>query len=310
MSDLPVRMSNSEIQTFKQCRRKWYLSYYRRLKQRESELTGPLAFGSRVHDALDLHYTTGELLLDVWEQLCSTDRTLYVASGRDLTEFENEAELGRIMLEGYLEWNAEEGIDADLEIVSTEERLSVPMLGGTVELMAKLDMRIRRLSDGVRLFRDFKTAASFNDFIRTGHMSEQMKTYMLIEAMQKDEAVRVEGGLFTLLKKVKRTAKAVPPFYQQLEIRHNVFTLRSFWSSINGVLTDMMKVRTELDAGADPAYVVYPTPGRDCTWKCQFFAICPMFDDGSAVESAIDMLYTVGDPYDYYGEIDGPKGDV
>lgn len=303
-------MSNSEIQTYKQCKRKWWLSYYRRLKQRGHEQTGPLAFGSRVHDALDAHYTTGELLLDVWEQLTSEARTLHVANGRDITEFENEAELGRIMLEGYLEWNEEEGNDADIEIISTEERLSVPMLGGAVELMAKLDMRVRRMSDGVRLFRDWKTSANFSDFIRTGHMSEQMLTYMLIEAMQKDEEVRVEGGLFTLLKKVKRTAKANPPFYQQLEIRHNVFTLRSFWSRINGVLTDMMKTRTELDSGADPAFVAYPTPSRDCTWKCQFFAICPMFDDGSAVESAVDMLYTVGDPYDYYGQIDGPKGEL
>jgi hypothetical protein len=303
-------MSNSEIQTYKSCKRKWYLAYIRRLKSVEHEVTGPLAFGSRIHEALDQHYTTGELLLDVWAELTAADRTLHVANGRDTTEFENESELGRIMLEGYLQWNSEEGIDADLEIVSTEERLHVPMLNGAVELMAKLDMRVRRLSDGVRYFRDFKTAASFNDFIRTGHMNEQMKTYMLIEAMQKDEEVRVEGGLFTMLKKVKRTAKAIPPFYQQIEILHNVFTLRSFWSSINGVLTDMMKTRYEIESGADPAFVAYPTPSRDCSWKCQYFAICPLFDDGSAVESAIDMLYVVGEPYDYYGEIDGPKGGI
>ena len=286
------------------------MAYWRRLKSIEHEHVGPLAFGSRIHDALDQHYTTGELLLDVWESLTSADRTLVVASGRDLTEFENESELGRIMLEGYLEWNAEEGIDADIEIISTEERLSVPMLNGAVELMAKLDMRVRRMSDGVRYVRDFKTAASFNDFIRTGHMNEQILTYMLIEAMQKDEEVRIEGGLFTLLKKVKRTAKAIPPFYQQIEIRHNVFTLRAFWSRINGVLTDMMKTRAALEAGADPAFVAYPTPSRDCSWRCQYFAICPMFDDGSAVESAIEMLYTIGNPYDYYGEIDGPKGAI
>jgi hypothetical protein len=31
--------------------------------------------------------------------------------GQDLTTLESEGELGRLMLEGYLEWVAEEGID-------------------------------------------------------------------------------------------------------------------------------------------------------------------------------------------------------
>jgi PD-(D/E)XK nuclease superfamily len=307
MTTPPVQISNSEIQTFKECRRKWWLAYYRRLKQVEYDLTGPLAFGSRFHDALDKHYSTGEQLLDVWETLVLEDITKQIALGRDTVELEHEAELGRIMLEGYLQWNEDDGIDADLEIVSTEQRLITPLMGGRVELMAKLDMRVKRMSDGVRLFRDWKTAASFSDFIRTGHMNEQMLTYMLIEGTQVDEDQRCEGGLFTLFKKVKRTAAAKPPFYQQIEVRHNQFTLRSFWSRLHGVLADMLAVRDALDNGGDPSFVAYPTPSRNCSWKCQFFAVCPLFDDGSAVEAAVGTLFTVGDPYDYYGH-DEVKG--
>jgi hypothetical protein len=221
--------------------------------------------------------------------------------GRDLFDFDNEAELGRIMLEGYLEWMSEKGLDSDVDIVSSEERLVTPMLNGRVELMAKVDQRVRRKSDGVRLFRDFKTSANFSDITATADLNEQLLTYLMIEALQKDEPERCDGGVFVMLRKVKRTASARPPFYDYIEVRHNVFTLRNFWTRVNGELQDMVHARDQLDAGADHHYVAYPRPSRDCQWICPFRAQCPMFDDGSAVEQSLYDNFETGNPYDYYG---------
>jgi hypothetical protein len=296
----PIRISNSEIGTFKDCRRKWYLSYYRRLGKKSKNFTGPLALGSRVHKALEISYNEGRPLTTVWGELIVEDRKLLDLEYRDPVDFENEAELGRIMLDGYQQWNAEEGIDAELEIVSNEQRLVTPMLNGEVELMAKIDQRVRRKVDGVRLFRDWKTTANFADLTRTAHLNEQFLTYQVIEATQKDEAERCEGALVTMLKKVKRTASARPPFYDQIEVRHNVFALRNFWNRLHGTLTDMMTVRHQLDAGVDHQVIAYPRPSRDCTWKCDFYSICPLFDDGSAVELAIHDQFEEREPYAYY----------
>jgi hypothetical protein len=175
------------------------------------------------------------------------------------------------------------------------------LFNGEVELQGKLDMRVRRKVDGVRMFRDFKTVGgSLGDFGNLAHMNEQVMTYMLLEATKADEEHRSDGGLFTLLKKVKRTATARPPFYDQVEVHHNVFTMRSFWNRIHGTITDLMNVRRALDTGSDHSFVAYPTPSRDCKWKCQFFAICPMFDDGSAAEQALSDSYEEADPYAYY----------
>ena len=301
-------LSNSEIQTFKDCRRKWWLTYYRRLKPKQVKFTGPLALGSRVHEALDQYYTNGTPLLDVHSKLIEIDRELIMEDGRDPSELDNEADLGRIMLEGYLDWVEEEGIDNELEMISTEEILNMPMFNGEVQLTGKLDMRVRRKADGVRMFRDFKTVGgSFDQFYSTAHMNEQILTYMLLENHANGEGERSEGGLFTLLKKVKRTANAKPPFYDQFEVRHNIFSLRSFWQRIHATVTDLMRVKTALDEGTAHQAVAYPTPSRDCTWKCPFFSMCPMFDDGSAVEDAIDNLFDKGDPYAYYG-INEQKG--
>jgi hypothetical protein len=304
MSDV-VRLSNSELQVFKDCRRKWWLTYYRRLQPKYKDMTGALAFGSRIHAALDDHYAKGIPLLKAHADLVDTDRTTLLADFQDTHQLEQEAEMGRIMLEGYEQWVTENGIDAELEVISTEEQIVAPLFNGEVELQGKLDMRVRRKGDGVRMFRDFKTVGgSLSDFANLAPMNEQVLTYMLLESTKKDEAERSEGGIFTLLKKVKRTANARPPFYDQIEIRHNIFTMRSFWNRIHGTIADLMNVRKSLDTGADPSYVAYPRPTRDCKWKCQFFAICPMFDDGSAAEQAISDAYEVADPYAYYDTTD------
>ena len=304
MSDV-IRLSNSELQVFKDCRRKWWLTYYRRLQPKYKDMTGALAFGSRIHAALDDHYAKGIPLLKAHADLVDTDRQTLLADFQDTHQLEQEAEMGRIMLEGYEQWVTENGIDAELEVISTEEQIVAPLFNGQVELQGKLDMRVRRKADGVRMFRDFKTVGgSLSDFANLAPMNEQVLTYMLLESTKKDEAERSEGGIFTLLKKVKRTANARPPFYDQIEVRHNIFTMRSFWNRIHGTISDLMNVRNALDTGAEPAYVAYPRPTRDCKWKCQFFAICPMFDDGSAAEQAISDAYEVADPYAYYDTTD------
>lgn len=306
----PYKVSNSEIQTFKDCKRKWWLAYYRRLKPQASKFTGPLALGSRIHEALDVYYSTGTPLLVAHADLLKEDRMKAFEEGMDPFELDSEAELGRIMLEGYLDWIEEEGIDVELDMISTEEIISMPMLDGSVELQGKLDMRVRRKSDGVRMFRDFKTVGgSFAEYASTAQMNEQILTYMLLEAAQnKPGDERSEGGIFTLLKKVKRTANAKPPFYYQFEVNHNIFTLRSFWQRIHGTLYDLMGLKKALDEGVSPLQVAYPTPSRDCKWKCQFYSICPMFDDGSAVEQAIENQFVVSDPYDYYKSNEEKKG--
>ena len=305
---MTVRLSNSEIQTFKDCRRRWWLTYYRRMQPKQKDYTGALALGSRVHAALDQYYSQGVPLLKAYKDLVDHDRIVLEADWRDTSNLDSEAELGRIMLEGYLQWVEDEGIDAELEMISTEETIIAPLFNGEVELQGKLDMRVRRKIDGVRMFRDFKTVGgSLTDFANLAPMNEQILTYMLLESTKVDEKERSEGGIFTMLKKVKRTANARPPFYDQIEVRHNIFTLRSFWNRIHGVIADLMRVRKALDDGENHAYVAYPSPTRDCKWKCQFFSICTMFDDGSSAEQALSEMFEESDPYAYYGSEKGSE---
>ena len=44
----------------------------------------------------------------------------------------------------------------------------------------------------------------------------------------------------------------------------------------------------------------YPNPTRDCSWDCEFFDVCGMFDDGARVEAAINELFEERDPHERY----------
>jgi len=296
-SSAPVkRISNSEIQTFKDCKRKWWLGYYRGLQPIGQQTTGPLALGTRIHAALEAYYTDGQDLVEVHSKLLDEDRQKLLLDERDVTELENEGELGRIMLEGYMGWLAETGADSEWEVVDAERVVGVSLFDGEVELRGKLDMRVRRLADDVTLFVDHKTCAQFTDLSRGAYMDEQFLTYHMLETLDPSNQFRSDGGVYNMLKKVKRTASARPPFYERLEVRHNKQMLRSFWARIHGEITDIMRLKAQLDAGADHRQVAYPRPSRDCHWKCPFFAVCPLLDDGSAAEHMLSDLYRVGDP--------------
>lgn len=310
MSDQIV-MSNSSIQTFKSCRRKFWLEQYRGMRPKRQETTGPLALGSRIHLALEIYYreiaagqTSEEANLPgIWEQLVEDERDMLMEAFESTETFDNEAELGRIMLEGYIEWLEEEGIDSSLEIISQEERLEADFLGGRVKVVGKIDQRVKRKADGTRMIRDFKTSANFGDLHKTIQQNEQFILYMVLEMLQKDEEDRVSGAIVTALKKNKRGPRAVPPFYEQMEVEHNIFELRNFFMRLQGELQEIVKMYDRLDAGEDHHVVAYPTPTRDCSWKCPFSNICQMADDGSDFERALSDQFESRDPFEYYGDL-------
>ena len=144
------------------------------------------------------------------------------------------------------------------------------------------------------------TSARPSDFNTIAMNSEQLMMYTLLEKLNNEDGAPVEGGIYSILKKVKRTKNAKPPFYTRIVVRFNDDTMKSYWTRLNGTLRDMIRTRDELDAGADHRYVAYPTPTKDCAWKCPFFQVCPLFDDGSAAESMLYNHFTIKNPYERY----------
>lgn len=319
-------VSNSELQTFKDCRRRWWLAYYRQLSPRIESPVGPRAVGTRLHRALKEWYVpAGQVPLDpqqALERLIISDWTLVVQSrgGEEFVDvalrkkFTEEANLERIMLQGYVEYLSETGVDSELEIIGSEAYVEADLTKETqvtgnekpVKLIGRLDVRARRKIDGVRLFIDHKSVGNFTEPASLLPLDEQMLTYHLLEWLNTDDAEeRCDGALYNMLRKVKRTPQAKPPFYQRIEVHHNPIEIERFKRRIVSEIGDMRDVEDALDLGTDPLDVAYPRPSRDCRWKCDFFAVCPMFDDGSRAEAMIDQYFTHKDPLSYYASDEG-----
>lgn len=312
-----TRISNSELQTWLTCNRKWWFSYYRELAPMQREATGALALGTRVHFALAGYYSPEHL--DPMETL---ERTI----GEDISTFpeqvdsiEKEADLARAMIEGYVEWIKETGADDGLKIVGVEAKMEVPAAKDShIHLIGKLDIRLVREWDDVQLFMDHKTVGNLTEPVRTLHMDPQMLMYHLIEFMDflraKETALEAgepvpderftDGALYNMLRKVKRTATAKPPFYERVEVRHNMDELRNFWLRVMGTVARIEEAYAKLDSGEDHHYVVPPRPSRDCTWSCEFFPVCPLFDDGSNAEGLLEQCYVHTDPIARYAEVE------
>lgn len=317
--DEPLVISNSEIQTFKDCRRKWWLAYYRELglKRDESSFTGARELGTKIHIALDELYTNEANPLTVLEGLYTEeiDSLAEHPFGDDIeVELRKEWDLAKAMLEGFMVWREEEGIDAGMELIGAEQVVQVKSPVPGVNLRGKLDQRWLRKVDGARLFRDWKTVQSVSEPAKILPLDEQMKFYHLLEYLEsmektgKEPEWRTDGALYTMLRKVKRTAAAKPPFYGQVEVHHNKAELLSMWKRTTKVIEEIVVARQQLDAGGDHLYLMPPRPSRDCTWKCDFFAVCPLFDDGSNAEGLLDERYEHQDPHRRYLDAEETKG--
>ncbi len=306
-----LEISNSEVQSFMDCKRRWWLTYHRGLRPRVETPVGPLSIGARVHRALEEGYSgpgRGQAALQVLAASVAHDWPLARELGVDaLKQFESEAELCLAIVEGFIEWASEEGMDAEYEVVAHERVVKAPpviVLDEEVVLKGKLDQIVRRLMDGVLLMRDWKTTQTVDPpMIQFG---PQLKMYLLLLALTEPTA-QVTGGQFVFLKKVKRTARANPPFYKTEHLYVGTREMESFWTSLRGTLEHIVDTVQMLEAGGDPLYFAPPRPTRDCSWRCPFYAGCPMFDDGSRAEEWVEVNFTAGDPYAYYGVDDETK---
>lgn len=321
------RVSNSELQTFKRCKRKWWLAWYRRLMLQTEDFTSVRATGTRVHRALAYWYVPdGEkrvdprdalerVIVDDWTKVARLAQERHTSDeqlGELAVEFAQATNLERAMVEGYVQWLEETGADAELRITASETPLVVDEvvdMGGEyhhvqreIQFIGLLDVRAKRTTDNVNVFIDHKTVGDLTAPVVTLPQNEQMLHYMLLEFLSLDDSdVRCDGALYNMLRRVKRSAKAKPPFYDRIEVRHNKFELESYRRRALAATRDILITIDRLERGEEHLDVVYPSPNPTCRWDCDFFAVCNLLDDGSrGVNDMLNALYRPTNPLERY----------
>lgn len=313
--------SNSEVQTYKRCQRKWWLEWYRGLRLKHTTPVGALAIGTRIHAALAAWYvpegTPRAHPMDTLNNLLKIDRSLFISSltvdptyeedtilSAKAKQFDNEANLQRAMISGYMDHVAETGIDSGLTIVAPETIMNVH-LWGNYYAIGILDARALRSIDGARVFIDHKTVQNFTQPLAMINSDQQMLHYFMLESMTPTENPNPSIGVeYNMLRKVKRTAAAKPPFYQRTPIMFNGHQIAAYKRHLFSTIHQIINTQAEVKQWGNEPNMMHmltpPTPTRDCSWQCPFVSICPMFDDGSRVEDMIKTYYVEGNPLDRY----------
>jgi hypothetical protein len=220
-----------------------------------------------------------------------------------MKDFESEADLCRIMIAGYMEWLEETGADADYTVTLPSESAIAYEFREGESLAGRLDAQAVQISTGAHLGIDHKTG-DFGDLKSSLRDDDQMLRYEILRRATRPDQ-RSDGMLFNMLRKVKRSARANPPFFDRMQVNFNSHQLESAWVRTMGIINDIREVERRLLAGEDHRVVVYKRRTKDCSWKCEFFHVCPMFDDGSRAEDMLQSLYVVGEPMDRYPELTG-----
>jgi hypothetical protein len=313
------RISQSRLKDFQRCKRRYWLRHVRRLAPKLHGPVGPLQSGTRVHEALEAFYRPesvtdprqaleGAITLALTEY---TDKCKELGVEPDvivIEKFRKDTDLERAMVEGYFEWLADTGADAYLKVLAAEEQISITSdqlgaeLGKPFLVVAKLDARVLDEVTGFTQFVDHKTVQNFAQMLPTLQSDPQMLHYhLLLSILYPDE--HVDGALYNMLRKVKRGKTAKPPFYQRETIIHNAEEIESYRLRLIGLVANVFEFEGRIAQLGEVGVKMFAqsNPTRDCSWDCDFFQICGMFDDGSRVEAAVQELFEERDPLARYG---------
>lgn len=312
---MTVQISNSEIFTFGRCPRFWLLKYYFGYTPDSEEVTGSRILGVRVHAALEGYYG---YQLDPLAVLHLLYQFELEASPEYEAELVTERDLASAMVEGYIEWLAQTGADAGLTVMGTESEVIVPLptIEG-VNLRAKLDRVVLDEATGLLSFVDDKTAGSFERH-EILMLDPQFRFYSLVQKLAAREvpgSPRVLGGIVNTLRRVKRSERAKPPFFQRDPFRYNEQMINATLMKVTGVAKKIVAARQALDwiytegrgdlmlLEAYQSEHLAPVPIlTDCSWRCPFVSLCPMMDDGSDWVGSLTRSghFKQEDPYAYY----------
>ena len=294
-----LKVSPSEISTFRRCRRKWWLKYYLGWSPKNQPAVSAALLGTRIHASLEAYYGYDIDPLSALGVIYDHEVTLRPDAELELRV---EQDWAHTMVSGYLDWAAETGVDEEYDVVDVERAIEVPILltnGEMAIVTGKLDQIVRRRMDNALCLRDWKTVGTLHkaDLLV---LDEQMRVYSALLTLKSD-GMRVDGALYAMLLRSKRTARASGPFYEQVHINYNGAEHMAMMQRLKGVLDDMDRVTKQLRQGVAHQVAVYPNPMTDrCGWDCsEFKLMCPMFDDNSRVDAAMAANFDQGDPYAY-----------
>lgn len=282
MTDIFIR--NSELGQFMECRRKWLLSYVRRLElaRGPNDPTANLSMGTILHKAHELFWTEG---VDMVKTVTDIEQEVHgrLEAGVPMSEqWIKIFKYLRPMAQGYQEW-VETGVFMGETVVAVEMQMSVEWYPG-VFITGKIDRLVQDNFTRELRLKDLKTVQSFN---ATLAHSRALLTYGVL---LRKYGFEIQSATTEQVKKVLRTGAAKPPFFQEappMSITPEMLDIHEAYMTV--VIDEMLDLRAQYDVGDTSRF--YPNPVDDCSWKCDFLPICTLMTNNEHYEHVVELAY-------------------
>lgn len=309
MTEPIMTVSNSEIGTHSDCKRKWWLTYYEHMIRDSEPIDGIAAreAGTEAHAALEVYYATNSQVAAL--AVLNERRTAALASLEDEVQRKAWAmkvgDVAHAMIDGYFQWVEETGVDEQFECTAVESTILAesPVVG--VHIRGKMDQELRHRSSGLYYVGDFKTTKDIERPIRLANLGiPQALTYAWIKRIS-EPAKTYAGGIWTILRQVKRGPTSKPPYFVRHMVRISQPDLDAHEMHLTGTLQDMLSTKQRLDAGENHNIVAPPNRSETCLWKCPFVDVCSFMNrPGATPDDLVEFGFHRGDPNERYAEAD------
>ena len=274
------------MDTFKSCKRRWYLHYFLGLRRRTERRAVPRDTGTLVHAALDVFYKRGgttnieqarDAVSEFVQRQRIEDQSTVIDS--EVDKLQQTYEFANIAIDGYVAWLLATGADDPYDFQESEVKLTAPGPVDGTTLLGILDLAGTHRASGDLFVMDTKTITSIDTTIKTLNLNEQAPMYATLSTINDGNPDRHFRVVWNLIRRCKQTKKAKPPFYARYELALNTATLDQFWRQLHGQVKDILQAEQRLNAGQAHVEVCYPAPTPDCSWKCPYIMICGTMND-------------------------------
>jgi hypothetical protein len=268
-------VSYSQLQTWRRCKRRWYLGYVEKLEK--TTPTNALWLGVGVHEALDQYYASNPRDVAVLHK--AFDEWAFAQKDEVEKQIAGLAQEAQIKLD--LQKNYELGIDIldnyaafapandAFDVIATEAMFEVP-IGAEIRMydadngtIGTVPIYYRGRIDGiVRLHSD-------------------SRLYLL------EHGQPIAGVYYNILRKQKNGPRVKAPLVYRLTVERSRASIRDWPEQVRMIVKDMELVSEH--------GLYYHTPADDCNF-CDFFTICSLIQDEADPQDYIDTYFRRAEP--------------
>jgi hypothetical protein len=296
-------VSYSQLQTWRRCKRRWYLGYVEKLEK--TTPTNALWLGVGVHEALDQYYASNprdtavlHKAFDEWAfaQKDEVEKQIkgLVQEAQIKLDLQKNYELGIEILNNYADFAPTN--DA-FDVIATEAMFEVP-IGAEIKMYdadngtlgqvpiyyrGRIDGIVRLHSDNRLYLLEHKTAKQFNE--QKLILDQQSTSY--VWAAEKIHGQPIAGVYYNILRKQKNGPRVKAPLVYRLTVERSRASIRDWPEQVRMIVKDMELVSEH--------GLYYHTPADDCNF-CDFFTICSLIQDEADPQDYIDTYFRRAEP--------------